>query len=191
MFGAQQQATEPMGNRLSKIVTRTGDTGTSGLADGSRLPKHHPRFAAMGDVDELNSQVGVLLAAGVPHDLARVLEPIQHALFNLGGQLAMPEMELLTADHVATLDKAVETLNADLPPLKEFVLPRGRPATAQAHVARAVCRRAERSLWALIDSDDSVPTLLAQYLNRLSDLLFICARHLARGDNPSEATWEA
>lgn len=180
-----------MGNRLSKIVTRTGDTGTSGLADGSRLPKHHPRFAAMGDVDELNSQIGVLLAAGVPHDLARVLEPIQHALFNLGGQLAMPEMELLTAEHVAKLDAAVEALNADLPPLKEFVLPRGRPATAQAHVARAVCRRAERALWALIDTDASVPTVLAQYLNRLSDLLFICARHLARGDSPDEATWEA
>ena len=180
-----------MGNRLSKIVTRTGDTGTSGLADGSRFPKHHPRFAAMGDVDELNSQIGVLLAAGVTHELARVLEPIQHALFNLGGQLAMPEMELLIAEHVAKLDEAVATLNAELPPLKEFVLPRGRMATAQAHVARAVCRRAERALWALIETDDSVPTVLAQYLNRLSDLLFICARHLARDDNPDEATWEA
>lgn len=180
-----------MGNRLSKIVTRTGDQGTSGLADGNRLPKHHPRFTAMGDVDELNSHIGVLLSTGVPHELARVLEPIQHALFNLGGQLAMPDMDLLTAEHVATLDEAVATLNADLPPLKEFVLPRGRPATAQAHVARAVCRRAERALWALIDSDDSVPTVLAQYLNRLSDLLFICARHLARGDSPDEATWEA
>ena len=133
----------------------------------------------------------MLLSTGVPHELARVLEPIQHALFNLGGQLAMPDMDLLTAEHVATLDEAVATLNADLPPLKEFVLPRGRPATAQAHVARAVCRRAERALWALIDSDDSVPTVLAQYLNRLSDLLFICARHLARGDSPDEATWEA
>lgn len=180
-----------MGNRLSKIVTRTGDTGTSGLADGSRLPKAHPRFAAIGDVDELNCQVGVLLAAGVPHDLARVLEPIQHTLFNLGGQLAVPKMTLLEAQHVADLEQHIDTLNADLPPLKEFVLPRGSQATAAAHVARAVCRRAERSLWALIDTDDTVPALLAQYLNRLSDLLFIVARHLARADNPDEATWEA
>lgn len=184
-----------MANRLSKIATRTGDTGTSGLADGTRLPKHHPRFAAMGDVDELGAVIGQLLGLGIANRLAEPLKPIQHALFNLGGSLAMPGHAILTEEHVTHLDQALESLNADLPPLREFVLPIGPMAVTTAHLARAVCRRAERSLWALLEAEtgepDAADQIAAAYLNRLSDLLFVIARHLSRQANPDEAQWQA
>lgn len=184
-----------MASRLSRIATRTGDKGTSGLADGTRLPKHHPRFAAMGDVDELGAVIGQLLGLGIPQRLAEPLKPVQHALFNLGGSLAMPGHAILTAEHVAHLDTSLEALNADLPPLREFVLPIGPPEVTTAHLARAVCRRAERSFWSLLAATDGEPTpadqLSAAYLNRLSDLLFVIARHLSRQANPDEAQWQA
>lgn len=179
-----------MGHRLSKIVTRTGDVGTSGLADGTRLPKTHPRFAAMGDVDELNALLGGLLSQVRPDQLTRVLRPIQHHLFNLGGELAMPGQALIREDHIATLEAALEALNADLPPLKEFVLPTGPTVVASAHHARAVCRRAERAVWVVLAEDNNASRLAAIYLNRLSDLLFVIARHLSRDVNPQEQTWQ-
>lgn len=179
-----------MGHRLSKIVTRTGDAGTSGLADGERLPKTHPRFQAMGDVDELNALLGVLLAHHIAERFAAPLRPVQHQLFNLGGELAMPGQALIREDHVAALEQAVEPLNADLPPLKEFVLPTGPLPVVTTHHARAVCRRAERAVWAVMEEDDDASRLPAVYLNRLSDLLFVIARQLARAANPQEQTWQ-
>lgn len=181
-----------MGHRLSKIATRTGDTGTSGLATGERLPKTDARFAAMGDLDELNSHIGVLLAIGVADELQTPLASIQHRLFDIGGELAMPGYPAITDDHVAQLDDWLESLNADLPPLKEFVLPGGGVAGAQAHLARAVGRRAERGLWrvhAEATATMSVNPNALRYLNRLSDLLFVMARRLARMHG-AEVSWQ-
>src|SRR5690349_14602783 len=170
-----------MGNRLSKIVTRTGDAGETGLTGGARVPKTHARVQAMGDVDELNSQVGVLLALKLPPALRATLTRVQHELFNLGGELSMPGSTLVTEQHLAALETEIEALNRKLPPLKDFVLPGGNPAAAAAHVARAVCRRAERSVWAVTD---------ARYLNRLSDYLFVVARVLARAKGAKEKQWK-
>lgn len=177
-----------MGHRLSKIVTRTGDDGSSGLATGERLPKYHARFAAIGDVDELNSQIGVLLSHGLPPALQSELTHCQHVLFNLGGELSMPGTALVTDAEVARLDGAIEAVNAHLPPLKEFVLPGGWPPAAACHVARAVARRAERSLWAL-HAQAPLNDNGLRYLNRLSDYLFVAARSLARADGATEPTW--
>lgn len=177
-----------MGNRLSRIVTRTGDAGQTGLASGARVAKTHPRVQAMGDIDELNCHIGALLAQGIPRKLAAILTRVQHELFSLGGEMSMPGTGLMTADHVAGLEADVESLNAKLPPLKEFVLPGGNPPAATAHLARAVCRRAERMLWTVNDSDSVNPQAL-RYLNRLSDLLFILARTLARSAGGKEVTW--
>src|SRR5688572_10915756 len=138
-----------MGNRLSKIVTRTGDAGTTGLATGERVGKSDPRVHALGEVDELNCHLGVVLAHDVPDPVVRMLTRIQHELFNLGGELSMPGSALIKPDDVERLEQDVVTLNDALPPLKEFVLPGGTPAAAAAHLARTVCRRAERALWAL------------------------------------------
>jgi cob(I)alamin adenosyltransferase len=168
-----------MGNRLTRIATRTGDDGSTGLADGSRLPKSNPRVAAMGDVDELNSQLGVLLCEPLPDDVRTLLQQIQHELFNLGGELSLPGQALLKAEAVATLDAALERHNATLPPLAEFILPGGTRGAAIAHVARTVARRAERALVALGEADTVNPAP-RQYLNRLSDLLFVLARVLNR-----------
>lgn len=176
-----------MGHRLSKIATRTGDTGTSGLATGERLPKTDLRFAAMGDLDELNSQLGVLLAQNLLQRFAGPLGEVQHRLFDIGGELALPEHHVVGDEQVAELDALLEAFNADLPPLKEFVLPGGGPAAAQAHLARAVARRAERSLWRVNETAPVNPASL-RYLNRLSDLLFVVARHLARMHG-NEITW--
>lgn len=176
-----------MGHRLSKIATRTGDTGTSGLATGERLPKTDLRFAAMGDLDELNSQLGVLLTQNLLQRFAEPLGQIQHRLFDIGGELALPEHRVIGDEQVAGLDALLENFNADLPPLKEFVLPGGGPAAAQAHLARAVARRAERSLWRVNETAPVNPSSL-RYLNRLSDLLFVVARHLARMHG-NEITW--
>jgi cob(I)alamin adenosyltransferase len=170
-----------MGNRLTRIATRTGDDGTTGLADGSRVPKSALRVAAMGDVDELNSQLGVLLCEPLPDDVRTLLQQIQHELFNLGGELSLPGQTLLKAEAVAALDTALERHNATLPPLAEFILPGGTRSAAIAQVARTVARRAERTLVALAAAD-AINAAPRQYLNRLSDLLFVLARVLNRAN---------
>ncbi len=172
-----------MGHRLSKITTRTGDDGTTGLAGNVRVGKDHPRVEAMGDVDELNSHIGLLLTEALPDDMRALLTHIQQHLFNFGGELAMPGFSGITKDKVSLLDEAITHYNSGLAPLQEFILPGGTRAAAQAHVCRTVCRRAERRLVTL-DKSESVPPLLMQYLNRLSDLLFVLARILNHGNEP-------
>ncbi|MET0383002.1 MAG: cob(I)yrinic acid a,c-diamide adenosyltransferase [Burkholderiaceae bacterium] len=170
-----------MANRLSQIATRTGDDGTTGLGDGTRVPKSHRRIGAMGDVDELNSHLGVLLAEPLPDDVRGLLVTIQHELFNLGGELSIPGYTLLKDDAVAALDAALARHNAALPRLAEFILPAGTRSAALAHVARAVARRAERAVVTLAEGEavNSAPRL---FLNRLSDLLFVLARVLNRAN---------
>jgi len=170
-----------MANRLTQIATRTGDDGSTGLGDGSRVPKDHLRVQAMGEVDELNSGLGVLLAEPLPGDVRELLVTIQHELFNLGGELSIPGYELLKADAVLRLDEALAHYNTQLPRLKEFILPAGTRGAALAHVSRTVARRAERALVALA-AVDKVNTAPRQYLNRLSDLLFVLARVLNRAN---------
>ena len=170
-----------MANRLSEIATRTGDDGTTGLGDGSRVPKDHLRVHAMGDVDELNSQIGVLLAEPLPADIREVLITIQHELFNLGGELCMPGYELLKMDAVLRLDEALAHYNAALPRLKEFILPAGTRSAAIAHVCRTVARRAERAVVTLA-ATEAINAAPRQYLNRLSDLLFVLSRVLNRAN---------
>lgn len=178
-----------MGHRLSKIVTRTGDAGTTGLADNTRVAKTDARVAALGDVDELNSQLGVLLAHELPAAVRDALTRVQHELFNLGGEISLPGSIVVKDEHVAALEDSVTTLNEDLPPLKEFVLPGGNPPAAAAHLARAICRRAERALWALNEAAPLNPNAM-RYLNRLSDLLFVCGRILARENGGQEVVWK-
>jgi len=170
-----------MGKRLTRIATRTGDDGTTGLADGSRVAKSDRRVAAMGEVDELNSQLGVLLAEPLPDDVRSLLQQVQQQLFNLGGELSLPGQVLLGDQAVAALDQALERHNATLPPLAEFILPGGTRSAALAHVARTIARRAERALVALGDVQH-VNAAPRQYLNRLSDLLFVLARVLNRAN---------
>ncbi len=170
-----------MSNRLTQIATRTGDDGTTGLGDGTRVPKSHLRIAALGDVDELNSCLGVILAEPLPDDVRALLVVVQHELFNLGGELSIPGFELLKAEAVARLDEALAHYNAGLPRLKEFILPAGTRSAALAHVGRTVARRAERSVVALAGSE-AVRSEARQYLNRLSDLLFVLARVLNRAN---------
>ena len=174
-----------MGHRLSKITTRTGDDGSTGLADKTRVRKDHPRVEAMGEVDELNSQLGLLLTENLPGEVRALLTQVQHHLFDLGGELAMPEFSGITEAKLIVLDEAIAQYNTSLPPLKEFVLPGGTRAAALAHVCRAVCRRAERRIVSLILSE-AVSPLLLQYLNRLSDLLFVLARVLNQGSEPGQ-----
>ena len=170
-----------MANRLSQIATRTGDDGTTGLGDGTRVPKSHGRVGAMGDVDELNSHLGVLLAEPLPDDVRDLLVTVQHELFNLGGELSIPGYSLLKDDAVAALDAALAHYNAALPRLKEFILPAGTRSASLAHVARAVARRAERAVVTLAATEaiNNAPRL---FLNRLSDLLFVLARVLNRAN---------
>lgn len=179
-----------MGNRLSKIYTKTGDDGTTGLGDGSRIDKNHPRAEAMGTVDELNCQVGMMIAQ-LPEgdDLLPILERVQHDLFDLGGELAVPGYELVKPERVTELEQTLDRYNEDLPALKNFILPGGSAAAAQAHLARAVCRRAERCLISLHQADpvNETPRL---YINRLSDLMFVFARVLSRRDGGSEVLWQ-
>ena len=178
-----------MGNRLSKIVTRTGDDGSTGLADGSRVPKHSARIEACGSVDELNSAIGVLLAqAGLPDPMPAQLLEIQHDLFDLGGELAIPGSVVIRAQQVEAIEALVEGWNEGLPALREFVLPGGGAAAAHCHMARSICRRAERRCWALSSAEPVSPQAL-RYLNRLSDLLFILARVLARREQGTEVMW--
>jgi cob(I)alamin adenosyltransferase len=170
-----------MSNRLTQIATRTGDDGSTGLGDGSRVPKDHLRVQAMGDVDELNSGLGLLLAEPLPADVRDLLVLVQHELFNLGGELSIPGFELLKPGAVLRLDEALAHYNAQLPRLQEFILPAGTRSAALAHVSRTVARRAERALVALA-SHDAVNDAPRQYLNRLSDLLFVLARVLNRAN---------
>jgi cob(I)alamin adenosyltransferase len=170
-----------MSNRLTQIATRTGDDGTTGLGDGSRVPKSALRVAAMGDVDELNSHIGVLLAEPLPADVRELLVLIQHELFNLGGELSIPGYTLLKDEAVLRLDEALATHNAALPRLAEFILPAGTRSAALAHVARTVARRAERAVVRLAEAE-AVNAAPRQYLNRLSDLMFVLARVLNRAN---------
>ena len=170
-----------MSNRLTQIATRTGDDGSTGLGDGSRVPKDHLRVQAMGDVDELNSGLGVLLAEPLPADVRELLVVIQHELFNLGGELSIPGFELLKRDAVLRLDEALAHYNEKLPRLQEFILPAGTRSAALAHVARTVARRAERAVVALA-AVEPVNAAPRQYLNRLSDLMFVLARTLNRAN---------
>ncbi|HEY7888972.1 MAG TPA: cob(I)yrinic acid a,c-diamide adenosyltransferase [Steroidobacteraceae bacterium] len=178
-----------MGNRLSKIYTRTGDDGTTGLGDGTRVPKDSARVEAYGTTDELNSVLGVLLAVpGLPGPVSTLLTEVQHELFDLGGELCIPGHLAITAAHVARLEKALDDFNDPLPPLKEFILPGGGPAAAACHLGRTVARRAERRVWALARTETVNPDVL-RYLNRLSDLLFVLARVLARHERGTEVLW--
>lgn len=178
-----------MGYRLTKITTRTGDDGTTGLGDGSRTAKDAPRVAAMGDLDELNSAIGAVLAEPLPEPVRSALAAVQNDLFDLGGEVCIPGRVAMSEAHVLRLEEAVAALNEGLPPLKEFVLPGGHRAAAAAHVARTVGRRAERSLVALHHSEPVSPASL-QYVNRLSDLLFVAARVINRSAGVAEPTWK-
>ncbi|QQB36620.1 cob(I)yrinic acid a,c-diamide adenosyltransferase [Achromobacter deleyi] len=177
-----------MANRLSVITTRTGDDGTTGLGDGSRIPKDAPRIAALGDVDELNSVIGLLLTEALPDTIAADLLTIQHDLFDMGAELCIPGHTALTDAHIANLDARLAHYNGSLPPLREFILPGGTRGAAQAHVARTVCRRAERAVVALANAH-SVNPPVRQYLNRLSDLMFVLARCINQHAGQKDTFW--
>ena len=182
-----------MSTRLSVITTRTGDDGSTGLGDGSRVAKDSARVQAMGDVDELNSEIGVLMTEVLPEsisaELADLFMQVQHDLFDLGGELCIPNYKLLNPEHVAQLDVWLEKYNKQLPPLTEFILPGGTRAAAQAHVCRTVCRRAERSIVRL-GWDEPLYDAPRQYVNRLSDLLFVLARIMNRAAGGSDVLWK-
>ena len=178
-----------MGNRLSRIYTRTGDDGTTGLGDGTRVPKEHPRVEAYGSVDEASSAIGMVLAVpGLPTAVTECLVEVQHELFDLGGELCIPGHRAITAEHVTRLEHALDGFNEPLPPLKDFILPGGGAAASACHLARTITRRAERRVWELARTEAVAPPV-AQYLNRLSDLLFVVARVLARHESGSEVLW--
>jgi cob(I)alamin adenosyltransferase len=177
-----------MGNRLSKIYTRTGDKGTTGLGDGSRVEKDTLRVEAYGTVDELNSAIGLLLTADLVEAIATCLERIQHELFDLGGELCMPGYTLIPDSYVDDLEHDLDGFNSGLPPLKDFILPGGSEAAARCHLARTIARRAERRLISLARDEDVNPVSI-RYLNRLSDLLFVIARVLARHEGGREVIW--
>lgn len=182
-----------MATRLSVITTRTGDKGTTGLGDGSRIDKNAPRIAALGDIDELNSVIGVLRTEALPKDIDALLGRIQRDLFDMGAEICIPGHTALTDDHVLALDQALSHYNADLGKLEEFILPGGTRAAAQAHVARTVCRRAERQIVTLHKHDDDATGVnppVKLYLNRLSDLLFVLARALNRSAGRPDVLWE-
>jgi cob(I)alamin adenosyltransferase len=178
-----------MGNRLSQIATRTGDDGSTGLGDGSRTRKDSLRIAALGDVDELNSVIGLLVTEPMPDDMRTALSGIQHDLFDLGGELCIPGFENVSEAQVVRLDDLLARYNADLPRLQEFILPGGSRAAAVAHVARTVCRRAERAIVAL-GHEEQVRPVCRQYVNRLSDLMFVLARVLNRYAGGSDVLWQ-
>ena len=178
-----------MGNRLSKIYTRTGDDGSTGLGDGSRVAKDSPRVDAYGTVDEANSCIGLVLAGDVPDDIRQLLTAVQHQLFDLGGELCIPGHAAITGDDVEALERQLDHYNDDLPPLKDFILPAGGEAASRCHLARTIVRRAERETVTLARHDAVRPEAI-RYLNRLSDLLFVLARVLARADGQGEVLWK-
>jgi cob(I)alamin adenosyltransferase len=180
-----------MGNRLTKICTRTGDNGTTGLGDGSRTDKDDPRIEAIGAIDELNSALGLLLSHELPGNLQDRLSRVQHRLFDVGGELCLPGQparHVVNSEQIEELEATLEELNADLPPLREFILPGGSPAAAACHLARTICRRAERRLVSLGKVEDLNPAGI-MYLNRLSDLLFVMARQLNRLAGKTDVYW--
>jgi cob(I)alamin adenosyltransferase len=178
-----------MGNRLSKIYTRTGDDGTTGLGDGSRVAKDDARVEVYGTVDELNSAIGVILSvANLPDKIIGTLIEVQHDLFDLGGELCIPGARAITGEQVTRLESTLDAYNDALPALKEFILPGGGAAAAACHLARTIARRAERRAWSLAKKE-TVSTDLTNYLNRLSDLLFVLARVLARHESGTEVLW--
>ncbi|SRR5689334_19742866 len=177
-----------MGNRLSKIATRTGDKGTTGLGDGSRVDKDNVRIQAIGEVDELNSNLGVLLAEPLPDEMREELVSIQHDLFDLGGELCIPGYQMIKEEHVERLDALLAKYNATLPALTEFILPAGSRAAAVSHVCRTVCRRAERAIVTL-GKTETIHDFPRQYVNRLSDLMFVLARVLNRFAGGSDVLW--
>jgi len=195
-----------MGNRLSKIYTRTGDEGTTGLGNGERVAKDATRVEAYGTVDELNSCIGLLMSSEkIPTSIHTSLLEIQHDLFDLGGELCIPGFELIKPEFTARLESTLDELNADLPALKDFILPSGGEASARCHIARTVCRRAERRIWTLIQEVKNSEKVIdkdsgeeqaqvnlegAKYLNRLSDLLFVMARVIVREENGDEVIWK-
>jgi cob(I)alamin adenosyltransferase len=178
-----------MGHRLSKIYTRTGDAGTTGLGDGNRVSKNSLRIHALGEVDELNATIGLLLTEALPEDVRAVLTDVQHDLFDLGGEVCIPGMSMISGKQVDKLETALDSWNAELAPLKDFILPGGSKAAAQAHHCRTVCRRAERMLVGLAQ-EEAVNDGPRQYLNRLSDLLFVLGRHLNRVDGHGDVLWQ-
>lgn len=178
-----------MGNRLSKIYTRTGDDGSTGLGDGSRTEKDSLRIEAIGTVDELNSAIGVLLCNPLPAAVQSTLVAVQHTLFDMGGELCIPGTTVITVERVTALEQQLDALNADLPPLKEFILPGGTEAAAACHLARAICRRSERRAHSLSRAEPINPASI-QYLNRLSDLLFVMARHLNKTAGKPDVLWQ-
>ena len=179
-----------MGNRLTQIATRTGDNGTTGLGDNTRVSKNSLRVHAMGDVDELNSHIGLLLCEPIPEGVRTLLVEVQHQLFNLGGELSIPGFELLKPEAVLALDQALAEHNATLPRLAEFILPAGTRAASQAHICRTVARRAERTVVEL-EQQDALKDTPRHYLNRLSDLLFVLARVLNRVDGGDDVYWKS
>ncbi len=178
-----------MGHRLSKIYTRTGDAGTTGLGDGQRVSKDSLRIHALGDIDEVNAVAGLLLCEELPDDIRALLTDVQHDLFDLGGEVCIPGMSMITAKQVTKLEEELDRLNAPLAPLKDFILPGGTRAAALAHHARTVCRRAERALVALAQAE-TVNDGPRQYLNRLSDLLFVLGRALNRAGGRDDVLWQ-
>ena len=178
-----------MGNRLSKIYTRTGDDGTTGLGDGSRINKDSLRVEAMGDVDELNSVIGIMMTENVPASLASLLTQIQHDLFNVGGEICIPGYVILQQSSITELEQAIDSLNEQLMPLKEFTLPGGTRTAAYCHLARTVCRRAERKLVEL-HRNENVTDISLQYLNRLSDLLFVMCRIINKEAGVQDVLWK-
>ncbi len=179
-----------MGKRLSKIYTRTGDDGSTGLGDGSRTAKDSVRVEAYGTVDELNSALGVLRAGSIPDGTDALLAEIQQQLFDLGGELCIPGSQTIGDAHTGSLEHHLDSLNEGLPPLNDFVLPGGTPAAAACHMARAICRRAERRVCSLAAAEDVNPASI-RYLNRLSDLLFVLARHINSAAGTAEILWQS
>jgi len=177
-----------MGNRLSKIYTRTGDSGTTGLGDGTRVAKDSLRIHAMGDVDELNAVIGILLTESVSDKIRTCLTAVQHDLFNLGGEICMPNHEMIKAERISALEKILDEFNDSLTPLKEFILPGGSRAAAHCHLARTVCRRAERTMHTL-HSVEKLTEASLQYINRLSDLLFVLCRILNKETGVPDVLW--
>ena len=178
-----------MGNRLSKIYTRTGDDGTTGLGDGARVSKTSPRVEAMGAVDELNSVIGLLMTESLPDSIRGALSAVQHALFDLGGEISLPGQQLVHNEQVTQIEHALDQMNEALSPLKDFILPGGTLPAALCHQARSVCRRAERRFLVLAEQQ-SVSVASTKYLNRLSDLLFVMARHLNQKAGVADVLWQ-
>ncbi|WP_455375045.1 cob(I)yrinic acid a,c-diamide adenosyltransferase [Kaarinaea lacus] len=179
-----------MGNRLSKIYTRTGDKGTTGLSDGSRVTKDNIRICTIGTVDELNSTIGLILSCPLDEPVKQLLTDVQHKLFNIGGELSLPGYALIDETNVTWLEDQLDALNANLAPLKDFILPGGTTAAAYCHLARSICRRAERELVSLKSGEDVSDPVL-QYINRLSDFLFVLARHINKQENHPDVLWDA